>query len=66
MTPLIIIKTANGFALVEFHGELPTVQLQSLLCFGQLDDSISYRHDGVLSAIKAHFTPPPAADGDDQ
>ncbi len=66
MTPLLIIKTANGFALLEYTAELPTVALPSLMCFAELDNSISYREDGALAAIKRHFTPPPALEVTDQ
>jgi hypothetical protein len=59
MTPLLVIKTANGFAIVKYTGELPTVDLSSLLCFGDLTDSYSYRHDGALAAIRKHFEEPP-------
>lgn len=59
--PLLIIKTVNGFAAIEYRGELPAVDLRSLLCFGSLDNSMSYRADGLLSAIKSHFAEPPAA-----
>lgn len=62
MNPLLIIKTANGFAVIEYTSDLPQVDLRTLKCFGELGDSHSWRHDGCLSAIKEHFTEPPAAE----
>lgn len=58
MEPLIIVKTPNGIALAKFDGELPAINLQNLLCFGELENSRSYYHDGVMAAIKAHFSAP--------
>lgn len=61
MTPILIVKTSNGFALVKYQGDVPAVDLSELLCFGDLDDSYSYRHDGLLAAVKEHFKPKPEA-----
>lgn len=58
MEPLIIVKTPNGIALAKFDGELPAINLQNLLCFGELDNSRSYYNDGVMAAIKAYFSAP--------
>lgn len=62
MSPLVIVKTPNGIALAKFEGELPPINLQNMLCFGDLDDSRSYYHDGVIAAIKKYFkeVPEPA------
>lgn len=57
MTPLLIIKTANGFAVIEYTSELPQVDLRTLKCFSELEDTRSWERDGCLSAIKEHFKP---------
>lgn len=53
--PLLIVKTANGFAAVEYTGELPPVTFSNLLCFGDLEDSATWKHDGLFSAVKDYF-----------
>jgi len=63
MTPLLIVKTAHGFAVAEFKGEIPVVPLTDVLCFGELENSLSYRNDGVLHAIKQHFKEPEVQEG---
>ena len=65
MKAVTIYKTANGFAVIRHIGNtdtIPTVTLDNLLCFGELDDSLSYRHDGVLSAVKDFFKEPEATE----
>jgi len=56
--PILIVQTGNGFAAVEFTGELPTVEFSNLLCYGDLEDSQTWKHDGLLSMVKMHFAKP--------
>lgn len=58
MTPILIIKTKSGFALVEYTGQLPAINLADLECFDALGGN--YMHDGLLDAVRKHFTPPPS------
>ena len=59
MTPLLIIKTANGFALMPYSGEIPQADLRELTVASSLKSAYSYGHDGLLSLVEAHFTPQP-------
>ena len=55
MTPLLIVKTKAGFALVEYTGTLPVIDLSEVECFESLGGR--YSSGGVLDAVKDHFTP---------
>lgn len=59
MKPILIIKTKNGFAVMEYEGEVPTASLDSLRVTERLESMYSYSNDGLLSIVKAHFAPPP-------
>jgi len=66
MKPLLIIKTANGFAAAPFGGELPNLKLSEVSFFAKMDSSYSWAKDGLKGFIetyfgeKAHVDPDPA------
>lgn len=61
MTPLLIVKTKNGFAVMEFPGEIPPAALDSLMVAASLRGSYSYSKDGLLGIVEEHFTEAPKA-----
>ena len=64
MKAVTIIKTDRGFAMVRATetDDIPACTLDKLLCFGDLEDSLSYRHDGVISALRDFFKDAPEAE----
>lgn len=61
MTPLLIVKTKNGFVVMEFPGDIPTTALDSLMVAANLRGSYSYGKDGLLGIVEEHFTETPKA-----
>ena len=59
MTPILIIKTTNGYAVIEYSGEIPQTDLRTLNVAARIDGS--YRGDGVMELLRAHFEPPEPA-----
>ena len=60
MKAITIIKTDKGYAAIRTDSaSLPPHNIVSLLCFGDLDDSLSYRHDGVISSVREFFKDEP-------
>lgn len=57
MTPILIVKTANGFVLLDYSGEIPQLDLSEVKVFVELKGGYSSRHDALLSAVEDHFTP---------
>jgi hypothetical protein len=60
MTPLLIIKTKAGFALVELPGTLPAIDLSKIECYESIGGR--YSTGGVIDAVREHFTPLPVAE----
>ena len=62
MKPILIVKTLNGYAVMEYSGEIPQADLQNLNVAMALD-RCSWRANGasVQDIISAHFEPPQAA-----
>ena len=56
MRPLLIVKTANGFAVMPYSGEIPPADLSSLTVALSLRSSYSYGKDGLLGLVEEHFT----------
>ena len=65
MQAMLIMKTKQGYALLEISqdkivGSASALDIAGMSCFNELDDSYSYKRDGALSAIRAHFADEPA------
>jgi hypothetical protein len=56
MEPLLIVKTANGYALVPFKGCMPSIDLAQVK-FAQTLTS-SYRGKSVADLLDNHFERP--------
>lgn len=55
MKAMIVIKVANGYALLPFSGELPRDNMESMQIEKQID-TYSYG-DCVAKALRAYFEP---------
>jgi hypothetical protein len=55
MAPLLVVKTANGYMVMPYPNQLPTVAPELVKVAQRLDDS--YRDDSVQEAIRKHFEP---------
>lgn len=56
MTPVLIIKTANGYAVVPYMGEMPSVDMTKVQF--ALNLTGGYRGPGVSDLLESHFTQP--------
>lgn len=63
MTPLIIVKTRKGYAVVPYLGEMPTINLGDIEVFEGLTGRYGGFTDGVIGALREHFEPPEVVEG---
>lgn len=65
-SPLIVIKTRNGYAFIPYIGDMPQVNLADASCFSALSGSYgSYNSpDTLFGALKEYFEPIQAKAGE--
>lgn len=62
MNPILIVKTANGYAVMEYSGDIPQANLHSMKVATDLSDmSWHQRGKTVQDILSAHFEPPQEA-----